>query len=273
MPRRLLTSSVAAALVLGACGGTASTEVARSTTTTTSTTVATTTTAPPPATVIVAGDSIIYDVAPALVAALDPDSTTVVPVIAPQIAATTSREPLLRQVEETSADLVVVMVGVWERGHLSIAGLRLGEPGWAEAYAAEVLDPTVDTLLASGSRLLILGPPHLRDQRSQSEIDLLEEAWSAYADRRSDAVRFADADEWLGTTVGYTEIETADDGTSTRLRRTDGIHLCEEGARRIARGVLGMISEELGSTTAVVPGWETAAWTDRFPDDECPQSN
>jgi hypothetical protein len=280
----LAALTVAALVALAACGSddvdqarpVTGTPVAHAADTTTSTTAppvetATSVPAEPPA-VILAGDSIIYDVSPAIVEALDPATARVVPMVAPSLSAESSQAALIEAVRTEQPDVVVVMVGVWERVYRSPDGRSLGEPGWAEAYAAAALDPVVAEVTANGGRLVILGPPHIRVADDDAEIAQLEQVWSDYADAHP-AVTFVDADGWLIDSDVFVELDTAGPAP-VRIRRIDGIHLCEEGARRIATGVLAQLAPELeGVATPPRPGWETGAWTERFPADECPPTS
>lgn len=242
------------------------------TTAPTTTTTSTTTAATESPTVIVAGDSIIYDVSPALVEALDPETARVVPMVAPSMSAESSQVAILEAITAERPDVVVVMVGIWERVYRTPDGAELGDPGWDEAYATVALDPIAEAVAEIGGRLLILGPPHIRVPEDDAEITKLEEVWRDYADAHSD-VAFVDADPWLNDSAVFVELDE-DGPTTTRIRRIDGIHLCEEGARRIASGILDQLAPELeGVATPPATGWETGAWTARFPADECPPTS
>jgi hypothetical protein len=262
---------VLAAVLVGACGqetgtsagtSTTTTGVAPAPTTTTSPTSTSTTAAPEPPSLIVAGDSIVYDVAPALEAALEPRGATVTSLVTPSLASESSRTALARGIASARPDVVIVMVGVWERAHVTASGFGLGDPSFPAEYTAEALDPLREQLEAMGSRLLVLGPPHIRVPEDDAEIAQMEAIWGEYAARHP-IVDFVDSDSWLLDAGSFVDIDTAG-GTPVRLRRTDGLHLCEEGARRIAAGVL----EHVGAEPA--PGWERAGWVTRFPADECP---
>lgn len=229
-----------------------------------------TVTAPDRPTLMVAGDSIMYDVAPALVEALDPSAATVLTVVAPSLAAESSRVTLIDRVEASHPDLLVVMVGVWERAHVTASGFVLGDAGFGAEYLDEALEPVVEAVSSAGGRLLILGPPHLREDTAERQIIELERIWTSFATANPGVVDFVDADAWLGAGPAFVEIEQQG-STTTRLRRTDGIHLCAEGARRIASGVLSVLATSSPDVTPTPPtGWEKGAWTDRFPADECP---
>lgn len=221
-------------------------------------------------TLIIAGDSIIYDVAPALVEALDPYSARVLPVVAPSLAADSSRVTLLRRIDAAQPDLVIVMVGVWERAHVTEGGFGISDDGFGAEYSRDALRPVLDGVDAIGGRLLILGPPHLKEAAAERQIAELERIWSDFAAENDDLVDYVDADTWIGSYPTFTELEQSG-STITRLRRIDGVHLCEEGARRIATGVLDLVATELPDAEPKPDsGWERGAWTARFPDDECP---
>ena len=237
------------------------------TTASTTTTEPTTTTTAPPPTVVVAGDSVIYDVSPALEAALDPRAADVVPLVVPSLGAESSRSVLVQQVDASKPDVVVVSVGVWERRFEMGGGLLAGDPGFAEIYTAEVLDPLRQRIEVGGGRLVIVGPPLVREAATNEEFAQLEAIWSGFADAHA-SVTFVDADSWITVDGAFTEYSQE---PRTRLRRVDGVHLCAEGARRVASGLIEEIETVLGGVELVTaPGWETGPWTGRFPPDECP---
>lgn len=218
--------------------------------------------------VVVAGDSIIHDVAPAVEAALEPAAAAVLSVLSPSLGDPANRETLLRSAARARADVVVVMVGVWERFHTTEAGLQIGDAGFVEAYTSEVLEPLAAALDRDGRRLLILGPPVLKVPEDQAVVAELEAIWSAYAAATA-TVHFVDSDRWLGD-AGYAELAPV---SGERLRRLDGLHLCAAGAARITEGLISEVAAVLG-TAGVTPStdWERGSWTGRFPEDECPPS-
>ncbi|MGK2929710.1 MAG: hypothetical protein ACSLFO_09060 [Acidimicrobiales bacterium] len=253
----------------GADAVTTSPSTAPTTDPVTTTTAPTTTTTRPPPTIIVAGDSIFYDVSPALEAALDPMVADVVPLIVPSIAAESSRETLLRRVDESNPELVVVAVGVWERAYQASNGAALGDPGFAETYSVEVLDPVRERIEAAGGHLIVMGPPKVWEESTNVQFGELEMIWGSYAALHP-SVDFLDSDIWVSEAGTFVEFDETGP-TTARLRRTDRVHLCAEGARRVASGLIAEFATRLdidGSATAA--GWEEAAWTDRFPADECP---
>lgn len=273
-PTRAVVLLTIALFTIAACGDDPATDAAATPTTTTSTIEPPTTTAPPTPVVLVTGDSIVYDVAPAVEAALEPDSADVVSLVTPSLGTEPSRSTLISQIEEEDVDVAIVMVGIWERAYRTTSGASLGDEAFAADYRTEALDPIREAVAANGGRLVLTGPPPLRVEADQAQIEALETIWSAYADDH-DGVDFVDADDWIGGGGIYIDVdregpETVDRPAAARLRRTDGIHLCAEGARRIAAGMIDTISPELDGQPPVDPDWEQGPWTARFPEDECP---
>jgi hypothetical protein len=249
----------------------AGTETTTTASTTTTSTTSTTLVVPRP-TVLVAGDSMVYDVTPAIEAALEPDVAEVVPVVAPTLGTEANRTTLVDQIETADVDVAIIMVGVWESRHVTASGATLGEPAFADEYPGEALEPIRESLAAVGGRLLISGPPPLRVEADEATIEALEAIWQSYAAAHDD-VDFVDSDDWLGGGGIYVDFDAPSgvvDAASPRLRRADRIHLCVEGARRIAKGMLDAIAPELDGRPPIDPAWEQGAWTALIPEDECP---
>lgn len=229
----------------------------------------------PPATVVrilAAGDSLMYDTAPALAAALDPATSDVEAMVVPSLHAAAARTTLYDAMRAEPTDAVVVMVGVWESGFVTAGGLEITDPGWGEGYRAEVLDPLVEEVAAAGVHLVLVEEPPMRAADAQERFSAIAVEWQRLAADRPDAVTFARSATWLGGGDAYLEIATLPDGSERRLRRTDGIHLCAEGAVRIARGLIDELDAVVDPSwePEVLEGWEDGPWTDRFPLDECP---
>lgn len=235
----------------------------------------TTTAAGEPATsarIVAAGDSLMYDTAPALAAALDPATSDVVSMVVPSLHAASARSTLYEAVRAEPTDVVVVMVGVWESGFETEAGADITEPGWGDGYRREVLDPLVGELAGAGAHLLLVAEPPMGAPDAQARFDTIAAVWEQLAQDRPEDASFADSATWLGGGDEYLEVATLPDGSTRRLRRTDRVHLCGEGAARIALGLIDEIDAVVDPRwePAVVDGWEDGPWTDRFPADECP---
>ena len=262
--------------LLVACGSSpeppAATVAPSTTTTSTTTTAPTTTVAEGAIRVVVAGDSVAYDLGPALAAALLPASAEVVSLVAPALTTPSLRNQIEDQVSTVATDLVVVMVGVWERGYTTEAGLDFGEAGWAEGYQAEVLAPFTETMAARGTHVLLLREPPMRDGAANEQLLALQGIWEQFAAAHPGAVTVRDSGVWLDGSPAYLEVVPNAVGGVDRLRRTDGIHLCAAGAIQMATGLAGLLPDVLDRPwePSFAPGWETGEWTARFPSDECP---
>ena len=274
---RLLVALAAVLAVVGAAGCESADDAAVEATTTTAsttTTLITTTTAPPePGRIIVAGDSVVFDATPALAALLGPERAEVVGMVAPALTRPAMRSELARRVAEAPTDLLVVMVGIWERAYESPSGATLGQPGWEESYVTEVLEPVRAAVSAAGARLLFLRPPPMRDAQAEQDIAALGQVWDRFASVNEDTVRYVDSSVWFESTLGFQELLTdPSTGAPVRVRRTDGMHLCEHGARRLAQGIESVLSTVVARPlpAADESATEDPAWTSRFPADECP---
>lgn len=238
----------------------------------TAATSSTTTTPPEPIRIIVAGDSVAYDIGPALAAALPPASAEVVTMVAPALTTPTLRRQIEARVSEVPTDVVVVMVGVWERGYTTAAGAGFGEPGWAEGYQAEVLMPFTEAMAANGTQVLLLREPPMLDEAAEAQLAALQGIWEQFAADHPGALFVRDSGTWVDGATGYREELPNAAGVLERVRRTDGIHLCAAGAVRIGAGIIGLLPNLLDRAwePQLVPGWESGPWTERFPNDECP---
>jgi len=194
---------------------------------------------PPPGTVVIIGDSGMFDLSPALVAAFQAQGWTVVDASYPGIGVTKPGRSLHETwgatVRQNRADLVVVMLGGWDIEFLRTKG--------DEAYRRE-LDAAVGQLTSGDARVLWLSM--LPGGRTP--------------DRPVDRL-FAELPERHGA-VDYLDVESAlraPDGTwpvrvdGVLLRKPDEWHLCPAGAEAVTKLVLDHL--DLRAT-----GWEDGAW-------------
>lgn len=273
--RRSSVAALAALLVLAsaACGASeddASDGVASEPTTTTAAPTTTTIEDGGPVRIVTAGDSIMYDLAPAISAALDPSAAEVVELVTPNLVTEGNQKVLLDALDAAPTDLAIVMVGVWERGFKSASGLTVEDPGWEDAYLTEVLRPLAREIAIRGTHLMLVVEPPVADVAARPSFSTLAAAWQRLASERQGQVTVVESWPWLGPDPEFREVDEA----GTRLRRTDGLHLCAAGAVRVANGVIELAASLLPDdwTPVLSPGWETAPWVERFPDDECPPS-
>ncbi len=166
-------------------------------------------------------------------------------------------------------DTVVVMVGPWDLNDATRPDgtvWRLGDPGFLDWYRAE-LHAWVDTLTASGSEVLWLSVPPVRDAVLAAQLQPIDAEFRLLAADRPD-VEYLDTAILVGDPSGaYLERDPA---SNVALRMTDGLHLCPEGAARIADAVVA----HLGVGPIDPAAWRDGAWrldAERFDPANCPE--
>lgn len=207
--------------------------------------------------VILAGDSVMNGLAPAVATALNEGGESQVAYeLAPSIARdAASRVLWQRQLEESHPDLVVMLIGTWERGD---ANFEPGDPAWASWYQENVLDPFADMITSAGTRILWLGMPAVENDADTLQLVALNSQFQALADR-DDMVDYVEGGEVLnGPDGGYTDRLPSVDGTVERVRRVDGLHLCPGGAARLAVPVIQYAQQEWNVSVGL--DWENAPW-------------
>jgi hypothetical protein len=227
----------------------------------------------PPARVLFVGDSMMGEVATATAAALSASRSTDSVGYLLQVGVLRLGDDWqtrwATELEERQPDVIAVMVGPWELSDTTRAdgtAWRLGDPGFLDWYRTE-LEAWVDTLTSTGARVLWLGIPPVRDETLAAPLSTLDAEFRALADDRPD-VDYLDTGAALGSLSGeYVEVDSA---SAVRLRMTDGLHLCPEGAARIAEAVASqLVVGPLDPERA----WRDGAWqidADRFEPANCP---
>ena len=261
--RRWIGALVLATCILSSCGFDPSSEQAS--TTATSASAATTTSLPPggrqptpddPLRVILAGDSVMADLAPAVIDALGRGGSVEAKfVLAPGVALDATSTVLWRQQLSTfDPEVIVVLVGTWETdGDLGPPG-RLG---WRARYDREVLDPFVELVTGEGAELIWVGMPAVRDATSTFLLAELNAAYGGLADRH-EQVTYVPGGEFVSAPDGgYAEFLEGPDGLE-RARRVDGLHLCPAGAIRLAEPVIDAIADRWNVPRA--DDWQTGDW-------------
>jgi hypothetical protein len=183
-----------------------------------------------PHTVMIVGDSGMYDAVPALVAGFNADGATAVSTAFPGVGLTkppTVRDSWSETLAQYDPDLVVVMLGRWDRAFIAANG--------DAAYRA-VVDDTVHRLTSRGARIMWLSEFPGGDD---PVVDL---------DRF-----FAPLPAEYGTLVDYVDVSGPLALAGPSVRKPDGWHLCPAGAIVVARTVL----DELGDSDT---SWATGAW-------------
>jgi hypothetical protein len=213
-------------------------------------------TAEDPLRVVFAGDSVMAELAPPASDALNRGGSTEAKfVLSPGVSLDAAGGVLWRQQLETfDPEVIVVLVGTWETG--GTLGVP-GAPGWRARYDTEILEPFVDLVTSGGAELVWVGMPAVAEDESTF---LLAELNAAYADlpARFDGVTYIAGGEYLSApTGGYAEFLDGVDGPE-RVRRIDGLHLCPDGAVRLAEPVVGQIEERWN--VPIADDWRSGDW-------------
>jgi hypothetical protein len=234
--------------------------------TTESTVPATTTSVPPggrqataadPLRVTFAGDSVMAEVAPALIQALEGAGETEGRfVLAPSLARGGAGGVVWNQeLDRHDPDLIVLLVGYWE--DKVVGTLASAQPGWADQYRAQVVDPFLDLITREGAKVLWIGMAAVRDPIVTARFARLNSVFARAIEERDDVV-FLEAGDYLNTPQGaYAEIKTVR-GRQVRVRRIDGLHICPDGITLLGEPVLEAISTQWNITAAY--GWQQGAW-------------
>lgn len=220
--------------------------------------------------VVLAGDSVMNGLAPAIATALNEGGESDVAYeLAPSIARdAASRVLWQRKLEESRPDLVVMLIGTWERGDTNF---EPGDPAWAPWYQEQVLDPFAEMITGGGTRILWVGMPAVEDEADTLQLVALNSQFKALAER-NDMVDYVEGGDFLnGADGGYTDRLPREDGTVERVRRVDGLHLCPGGTERLAVPVIQYAQQQWN--VAIGYNWQNAPW--RVPPtldhpEECP---
>lgn len=219
---------------------------------------ATTTTAPrrvptreDPLRVLVVGDSLMFDAAPGIERRLS---------ALPQVRYETATwlgsglsnpehydwpARMAQLVGEVRPEVVVVMFGGndWEPRQFEGGTVRPGEPAWRRFYQGKV-DEALGILTAGGADVYWLGMPHVRPEKIEAAVPLLNEIYRDAA-RRWPTVTFVDGAAALaGPDGGFTPYLQTADGKLVEARKPDGIHFFDPGADRLADAVMAAVGRD-----------------------------
>jgi hypothetical protein len=154
-------------------------------------------------------------------------------------------------------DVIVLVLGANDTQPIrQEGGARIppGTPEWADAYAARV-DGLLSELSASGARIVMVGPPPMRDPEYDAAVRDIAAIQRARAEARG--LTFVDLrPELSGPDGRYAETGADDTGTIRRLRGRDGISFYKAGNNRMGQIVLAAIESGEGPAK---PGNESVA--------------
>jgi hypothetical protein len=231
-----------------------------------------TTTPRSPVRVLLAGDSVMRNLAPALKAALGDGGRADVRFI---LAAVIQNDPTVRitweeQLRTFRPEIAVMFIGSWETFEIIRHGGVLGDPAWRAQYERDILDPWVQFITSGGARVVWVGNAVAGDPAVTDNFAAYDNVLRALPERWPQ-VTFVTSAVALNGSVGpgYHDVVMGDDGVPVRTRQTDGLHLCADGAARLA----AVVVDALAPAVVARPGWDSGPWrrdTAIFPPEKCP---
>jgi hypothetical protein len=219
----------------------------------------TTTTTPLSGAVLTVGDGVMFDLEPALIAALAPRP------VQPSAffgSAITRPEQLdwatawKQQLDRLRPSVVVVLTGVWDARVVTVGDRDLfpGAADWRSWYTS-VLNRAVDLLTSRGAHVVWITPLTTADPTQSSRLAAVSDVIATVAGRRP-AVTVIDGDLVL---TGASHRFAVIDGRRVPLRKADGEHLCPAGALRLAQAVRAAAAPFLGPLGS--DDWMLGPWS------------
>jgi hypothetical protein len=152
-------------------------------------------------------------------------------------------------------ELVIVLIGYWEVQVLR-AQYHDQLPPQAD-YVREHLAPFAHDAADAGASILWVGPPQVRDVTQAPFFTELSQRFAAFA-AEAPTVSYVDGNPPVAAPDGsFQEIAAGPNGAQ-RVRWADGLHLCPDGAERVAVPVL----DEIQARWHVPVGadWQDGPW-------------
>ena len=151
--------------------------------------------------------------------------------------------------DDHSPDAVVCMFGgndaqgLWMGKDNDPEWIRWQEEGWTEEYRRRV-NEFADAVTNPGTKLFWMGMPVMRSKDFDARIERMNTVFRAEMATRKDAY-YLDTREVLSTPEGkYTDHLTIE-GSRTRVRAGDGIHLAGAGATVVVNHLVPQIADAL----------------------------
>jgi peptidoglycan/LPS O-acetylase OafA/YrhL len=195
------------------------------------------------------GDSVAYDMWPAIEAELNAANVTVHSGafggvgIVPTEVNTTPLQSLAVELDRYTVDLLILQLSVWD-----------AQQDNSKQQAA--LDDLVTFATERNLQLVFVSFPSIAADRSEPGQTSLEDKARAIADQSDGSIIYLDQRSVLG------EVFTLDiDGDGNPERKRDGIHVCPTGALRSAQWLIQELTTRFeGITPPVDDFWVTGEW-------------
>lgn len=194
------------------------------------------------------GDSVAFDSAPGVVAALEAAGLRVEArtFLGVGLVDTETADPMALFVEPLFAeppDAVIFMLSGWDGGH------PVDVQRAALARYADALD-------AAGVALVLVTPPPVDPTRHESGTEAMLTAAQELAAARPGRVLVLDA----GALWGAYDADLDDDGIPER--KPDGVHVCPRGAALLGHWLVAQLAEHFDGIAPADPaGWAGGPWT------------
>lgn len=209
-----------------------------------------------------AGDSMMASLTPALRAAFGPAGAEAVFTLYPEL-------PRRAEDIESSAaafaelgETVIFMIGVWEGSILTDGEneqVDPARPDWRDNYRDRVVIPWLEAVAARGTSVVWVGMTPVADPLHSLGFSELNVAYRQAA-AEVPGTAFVDAGALLAGPDGrFRPSITTPEGAAVPLSAVDGLHLCPEGAARIADAVLATADGSLPGPAD--PDWRATDWT------------
>lgn len=213
---------------------------------------------------LVVGDSVALEVSSPMDYALELGGSAVVDFASvpsvPSVARDAARHGVWqRALADYRPEVVVVLVGYWEAAVLGARSPDALPP--AGEYARGVLAPFASEASQVGAHVLWVSPPLVRDPAQAAVFAELAQRFAAFAGE-DEAVTLVDGNTAVAAPDGrFTEVLDGPRGLE-RVRVADGLHLCPDGAARLAAMVMATLQAGW-NVPPVGSDWPDGAWRRR----------
>lgn len=213
--------------------------------------------------VLTVGDGVMFDLEPAVAAAFGDDTVTTPRAYFGMALSRPEqfdwRTAWRDELATIRPDVVVVLLGVWDARTVT-GGDRTYEPGTTDFFQwySGVVGDAVELLTSTGAAVVWVSTLAEPDGAKNRAIAAVNTVARSVVARRPRA-RWVDGNVVLARQPdAYQRMVTAEDGTEVPLRKTDGEHLCAEGAARLA----GAVRDAAGFYFDVHAdeAWRTGSW-------------